>query len=65
VTELMLNALDQTGDRPAALARFVRSVSGAEARALRRALEALESQHGNGSAQHGVPGADQPWSPQS
>lgn len=43
VTELMLNALDQTGDRPAALARFVRSVSGAEARALRRALEALEA----------------------
>ncbi|HLQ55619.1 MAG TPA: BlaI/MecI/CopY family transcriptional regulator [Streptosporangiaceae bacterium] len=43
VTELMLNALDQTGDRQAALARFVRSVSGAEARALRRALEALEA----------------------
>jgi predicted transcriptional regulator len=41
VTELMLNALDQTGDRPAALARFARSVSGSEARALRRALEAL------------------------
>src|SRR5262249_37185444 len=41
VTELMLNALDQTGDRQAALARFARSVSGAEARALRRALEAL------------------------
>ena len=39
---LMLNALDQTGDRQAALARFVRSVSGAEARALRRALEALD-----------------------
>ena len=38
----MLNALDQTGDRQAALARFVRSGSGAEARALRRALEALE-----------------------
>jgi hypothetical protein len=38
----MLNALDQTGDRQAALARFVRSVSGAEARALRRALEALD-----------------------
>ena len=42
VTELMLNALDQTGDRQAALARFVRSVSGAEARALRGALEALD-----------------------
>ena len=41
VTELMLSALDQTGDRQAALARFARSVSGAEARMLRRALEAL------------------------
>src|SRR6516225_1937780 len=41
VTELMLNALDQTGDRRAALARFARSVSQTEAAALRRALEAL------------------------
>jgi predicted transcriptional regulator len=41
VTELMLSALDQTGDRQAALARFVRSVSGSEARALRIALETL------------------------
>ena len=41
VTELMLSALDQTGDRQAALARFVRSVSGAEARVLRTALETL------------------------
>jgi len=41
VTELMLNALDQTGDRHAALARFARSVSDTEATALRRALEAL------------------------
>jgi predicted transcriptional regulator len=41
VTELMLNALDQTGDRQAALTRFARSVTGAEARMLRRALEAL------------------------
>ena len=59
VTELMLNALDQTGDRPAALARFVRSVSGAEARALRRALEALEAQNGFAA------GADQRCSPPS
>ena len=44
VTELMLNALDQTGDRQAALARFARSVSETEAKALRRALESL----GNG-----------------
>jgi len=41
VTELMLTALDQTGDRQAALTRFARSVSGAEAAALRAALEAL------------------------
>jgi len=41
VTELMLSALEQTGDRRAALARFARSVSETEATALRRALEAL------------------------
>jgi predicted transcriptional regulator len=41
VTELMLSALEQTGDRQAALARFARSVSDTEAKALRRALEAL------------------------
>jgi predicted transcriptional regulator len=41
VTELMLNALDQTGDRQAALARFARSVSETEAAALRRALSSL------------------------
>ncbi len=41
VAELMLTALDQTGDRQAALTRFARSVSGAEAAALRAALEAL------------------------
>jgi predicted transcriptional regulator len=49
VAELMLSALDQTGDRQAALARFVRSVSGAEARALLGALEALGDARG-GSA---------------
>jgi hypothetical protein len=37
----MLTALDQTGDRQAALTRFARSVSGAEAKALRSALETL------------------------
>src|SRR5271170_7735143 len=31
ITELMLHALDQTGDRPAALASFASRVSGAEA----------------------------------
>jgi predicted transcriptional regulator len=43
VTELMLNALEQTGDRQAALARFARSVSDTEAAALRRALGALDT----------------------
>jgi predicted transcriptional regulator len=42
VTELMLSALDQTGDRQAALARFARSVSGTEAQALLRALGTLD-----------------------
>jgi predicted transcriptional regulator len=46
VTELMLTALDQTGDRSAALARFAKSVSGSEASALRGALNEIE---GNGS----------------
>lgn len=41
VTELMLNALNETGDRSAALASFARRVSQAEARVLRRALEAF------------------------
>src|ERR1700729_1678435 len=41
VTELMLSALDQTGDRQAALARFARSVTDSEADALLRALGAL------------------------
>ncbi|HEY7011140.1 MAG TPA: BlaI/MecI/CopY family transcriptional regulator [Streptosporangiaceae bacterium] len=51
VTELMLNALEQTGDRQAALARFARSVSETEAAALRRALEAL----GQGPPRDGSP----------
>ena len=46
VTELMLSALDQTGDRQAALASFVRSVSDSEARALRTALEKFEGRSG-------------------
>src|ERR1700760_4608086 len=46
VTELMLNALDQTGDRSAALARFAKSVSGAEASALRGALDEIEGDGG-------------------
>ena len=46
VTELMLTALDQTGDRTAALTRFAQSVSGAEADVLRDALEVLEGDGG-------------------
>ena len=42
VTELMLAALDQTGDRTAALTRFAQSVSGVEAEVLRDALEVIE-----------------------
>jgi predicted transcriptional regulator len=38
IAELMLSALNQTGDRSAALARFARSVSDDEAQVLRRAL---------------------------
>ncbi|HZB29926.1 MAG TPA: BlaI/MecI/CopY family transcriptional regulator [Streptosporangiaceae bacterium] len=41
VAELMLGALDLTGDRNAALAHFARSVSGDEAEVLRRALDDL------------------------
>jgi predicted transcriptional regulator len=42
VTELMLGALDETGDRDAALAHFVRSVTEGEADVIRKALAALE-----------------------
>lgn len=42
VAELMLTALEQTGDRDAALAMFAQSVSGAEASVLRDALQHLE-----------------------
>src|SRR6202045_1479073 len=42
VTELMLTALDQTGDRTAALTRFAQSVSGVEADVLRDALDVIE-----------------------
>src|SRR6201999_2826607 len=43
VAELMLTALEQTGDRDAALARFARSVSGSEAIVLRKALTGLDA----------------------
>jgi predicted transcriptional regulator len=42
VTDLMLEALDLTGDRSAALTRFAQAVSGPEAEILRRALTELE-----------------------
>ena len=44
VAELMLTALEQTGDRDAALARFAESVSGPEAVVLRQALAELEGE---------------------
>lgn len=47
VAELMLSALDQTGDRQAALTRFARSVSGAEAAALKEALDKLSAAEGS------------------
>lgn len=40
VAELMLDALDLTGDRQAALVHFARAVSGDEADALRKVLDA-------------------------
>ncbi|MFF5109098.1 BlaI/MecI/CopY family transcriptional regulator [Streptosporangium taraxaci] len=42
VAELMLEALDLTGDRSAALTRFAQAVTGTEADILRRALTDLE-----------------------
>ncbi|GLZ14585.1 transcriptional regulator BlaI [Actinomadura sp. NBRC 104425] len=53
VTELMLGALNETGDRDAALVRFVHSVSQTEADVIRQALAELT---GNGTAD-GPPGA--------
>lgn len=41
VAELMIDALGMTGDRDAALARFVQSVSGDEAESIRQALGEL------------------------
>ena len=46
VTELMLTALDEAGDRTAALTRFAQSVSGTEAEILRGALDVLEGDGG-------------------
>ncbi|MER6509206.1 MULTISPECIES: BlaI/MecI/CopY family transcriptional regulator [unclassified Nonomuraea] len=44
IAELMLEALDLTGDRSAALTRFAQAVSGPEAEILRRALTELEEE---------------------
>ena len=51
VAELMLTALEQTGDRGAALARFAQSVSGSEAVVLRDALTQLD---GDGAGRDGA-----------
>src|SRR5438128_7705252 len=50
VTELMLTALDQTGDRTAALTRFAQSVTGVEAVVLRDALGVIA---GSGEGEDG------------
>src|SRR5262249_19752427 len=44
VAELMLEALDMTGDRSAALTRFAQAVPASEAEILRRALTELEDE---------------------
>ena len=51
---LMLTALDQTGDRTAALARFAQSVTGAEADALLAALTVLEGHPLGGDTRNGL-----------
>lgn len=48
--ELMRAALDAAGDRVAALARFVGSVTPQEAEVLRRALESVDSERAAGAA---------------
>ena len=48
VTELMLGALDETGDRDAALVHFVQSVSEDEAAVIRDALAKLTSDKDGG-----------------
>jgi predicted transcriptional regulator len=55
VAELMLTALEQTGDRDAALARFAQSVSGAEAVVLLDALSQLDREQ-DGQRSEGVSG---------
>jgi len=55
VAELMLTALEQTGDRDAALARFAQSVSGAEAVVLLDALSQLDREQ-DGRRSEGVSG---------
>jgi predicted transcriptional regulator len=55
VAELMLTALEQTGDRDASLARFAQSVSGAEAVVLLDALSRLDREQ-DGQRSEGVSG---------
>ncbi|ACY96277.1 MULTISPECIES: BlaI/MecI/CopY family transcriptional regulator [Thermomonospora] len=53
VAELMLGALNQTGDRDAALTHFVRSVSQDEIAVLRQALEELTAQEAHARVEPG------------
>jgi predicted transcriptional regulator len=48
VAQLMLDALDLTGSRDAALVRFARSVTGAEAEILRTALDEQGAKRSDG-----------------
>lgn len=50
MAELMVEALDTSGDRDAVLVRFAEVVSAQEAAVLRQALERLPSKPGGGSA---------------
>jgi len=53
VAELMLGALNQTGDRDAALTHFVRSVSQDEIAVLHQALEELTAQEAHARVEPG------------
>ncbi|MQY04396.1 Transcriptional regulator BlaI [Actinomadura sp. RB68] len=59
ITELMLGALNETGDRDAALAHFVRSVSRDEVDVIRQALADLTSGKGV-AAGHTTTGKEPP-----
>jgi predicted transcriptional regulator len=50
IAQLMLDALDLTGDRDAALARFAHSVSCTEVEVLSQALERRNAEEGGGDS---------------